>query len=368
MRRKLIAIIISAIVLILSVMLIIMPKKDFSENENRYLQKFPKFKVSSLLSGEYISQIEAYVADHFPFRDELMNFKTNVYKAIGQTKINGVYLGKDEYLMEEYQEPVNSDKIIKQINSFTEKLEDCKMYFMLVPTSVSIYEEKLPSYAKNASQRETIQYYKEQLKNVETIDIYDTFKSLKDEIQLYYRLDHHWTTFGAYVAYLEYCSKAQITPETKLTIREISNEFKGTLYSKIIDNTLTPDTMYSMTKQDGEYIVNYVATNKVTSTLYEDKYLSQKDKYSYFLDNNNPLVVIENKKIDSSKEIIVIKDSYANAFVPFIVNNYKKVHVIDPRYYKISISDYIKENNIKEVLFLYNVKTIDTDLGINSIQ
>lgn len=148
----------------------------------------------------------------------------------------------------------------------------------------------------------------------------------------------------------------------------MSRDFKGTLYSKIIDNTLTPDEIYRMNNNNSNYIVNYVATNRITNTLYEDEYLNKKDKYSYFLNNNNPLIIIENKTLENADEIIVIKDSYANTFIPFLTNNYAKIHVIDPRYYKMSISDYIKNNNIKEVLFLYNVKTIDTDLGIISIK
>ena len=368
MRRKIIAIVISLVIIILSIMLVILPKKDFSENENRYLQKFPTFKLSTLISGEYIPKVENFLSDHFPFRDKLINFKTGIYKLMGNTKINEVYLGKDEYLIEEYKKPNNSDKIIATINRFSEKLKDHKIYFMLAPTCVSIYPEKLPKYAVNASQLETIDYYYNNLENINTINIYDTFQIVKNDIDLYYRLDHHWTTFGAYVAYLEYCHTLKITPEINFSINKISDNFKGTIYSKVIDNSLTPDTMYSMTNEKAEYIVNYVATNRKTNTLYEEKYLNQKDKYSYFLDNNNPLIVIENKLADNDNEILVIKDSYANSFIPFLTYNYSKVHVIDPRYYRGSISEYSEENNLKEILFLYNVQTIDTDLGIVSIQ
>lgn len=210
MRRKTIAVAISISILMLSIMFMVLPKKSFSENENRYLQEIPKFQAYTLLNGEYMKHIETYLTDHFPFRDSFMNFKTWVYKTIGQTKINGIFLGKDEYLIEEYTKPKNSDNVIKQVNEFVRKLENCKTYFMLVPTSVSINLDKLPNNSINASQLETIQYYRKNLENIEMIDVYNTFEKVKHDVQLYYRLDHHWTTFGAYIAYIEYCKKLRI--------------------------------------------------------------------------------------------------------------------------------------------------------------
>ena len=367
MKRKILAIIISLIIISISIFFVILPKKEFSETENRYLEKFPSFSFGSLKSGEYTQKIEKYLADHFPLRDEFMGAKTVVYKLIGQTKIDGVYLGKDEYLLEEFVEPENTEKIVNVLNNFAKKIPNCNINFMLIPTSVEINKDKLPKHAINSSQLEEINKYKDKI-NFKLINVYDLFTKVTDKIQLYYRLDHHWTTFGAFVAYLQYCNNEQIKPQTDFNIIKVSNNFNGTLYSKTNDYSLTPDEIYKFDKIENEYIIKYVATNRVTNTLYEEKYLNTKDKYSYFLDNNHALIEIENKNINLTEEIVVIKDSYANAFIPFLVNNYKKVHVIDPRYYKTDISEYINKNNIKNVLFLYNIKTIDDDLGIISVK
>jgi hypothetical protein len=97
-------------------------------------------------------------------------------------------------------------------------------------------------------------------------------------------------------------------------------------------------------------------------------YLKTKDKYSVFLDNNHPLIVVTNNEIDTDTELVVIKDSYANSIIPFLINHYKKIHIIDPRFYKLSIVDYVKENdNIKDMLILYNMNTVDEDNGIVTI-
>jgi len=78
------------------------------------------------------------------------------------------------------------------------------------------------------------------------------------------------------------------------------------------------------------------------------------------------LIQITNE--EGNDEILVIKDSYANSFIPFLTNHYNKVHVIDLRFYNTSITEYIKENNIENVLFLYNIQGIDEDLGIYRIK
>ena len=142
---------------------------------------------------------------------------------------------------------------------------------------------------------------------------------------------------------------------------------------KIITLTaLTGGALYAFNK-----FIDYTASyrgltfddNKnYSNSLYNYKYLDEKDKYSFFLDNNHSLVSIENLDTKNKDSILIIKDSYANAFIPLIAPNYKYIYVIDPRYYNLSISDYINEKKIDKVLFIYNVLTIDEDLGIVSIK
>lgn len=364
--NKIIAIVISILVIVLSLTLVFSVKQTFSENENRYLTKFPKFTFAALKSGKYTEQIGDYLADHFPLRDTFMGIKTVTSKIIGNKDINNVYLGEDEYLLQKYEEPQKTDRIISAINRFVEKNKDANINFMLVPTSVEIYKEKLPKYAINYSEKEVINYYYNNI-NAKCIDLLEPFENVKDVIDLYYRLDHHWTTFGAYIAYYEYCIANNLVPIKDVEYEKITDNFNGTLYSKTNDYTLTPDTMYKIKDLSSDYTVKYIATNKTKKTMYENKYLDQKDKYSYFLDNNQPIIEITNNEINSEDTLLVIKDSYANAFIPFLVGHYKKIHVIDPRYYTASITEYINKNKIDNILILYNIMTIDSDTGITII-
>ena len=359
--KKIITLVINIFIVIMTILFIVLPKISFSSNENRYLQKFPIIEISNILSGKYMSELTKYISDHFPLREELLSLKTNIYKRIGINRQNDVYYA-DDYLIDEYKKPKNNEKIVRVVNRFIDNNKGINYDFMLVPTSSYILSNKLSKYNLNYDQEETIKYFKDNL-NANFIDVSKTLLDNNDKY-IYYKTDHHWTTKGANFAYLEYCKIKNFVSKT-FEYEEVSNEFYGTTYSKVIDNSLKPDSIDKII-DNSKYVINYNGT--VSNSLYNEDYLSLKDKYSYFLNGNQSLITISNYNASSSDtELLIIKDSYANSFVPFIVSHYHKIHVIDPRYYKLKISDYIKENNINNVLFLYNIGTIDEDLGILSI-
>ena len=220
---------------------------------------------------------------------------------------------------------------------------------------------------KSTNELDDINYIYDQI-TFNKIRVYDELNN--SSYQTFYKTDHHWTSYGAYIAYVKYASKNNITPISiqEFNIKEVTSGFCGTLCSKTGDYNHINDSIYTFTYKDYNLNVNYVSSKKETNSLYEESYLNKKDKYSIFLDNNHPLIIITNNDIISKKEIVVIKDSYANSFIPFLVNHFYRVHVIDPRYYKLSISDYIKNNpNIMDTIILYNMDTIDEDTGVLSI-
>ena len=365
----LVAVIVSIIIITLTLLFIVLDKKEFSDTENRYLQKFPEFSFESLESGEYIRKLETYLTDHFPFRNEFMFLKTSVLKGIGQTKISDLYLGEDGYLLEEYTVTPESTTIpIDVLNRFNDNLpENTNMSLMLVPTSVEIYSEKLPKYATNTSQKDVIDYVYKNI-NFDGINVYDYLEKESATMDLYYKTDHHWNTFGAYLGYVAYMNYLGMDDLERPEFEKITDEFYGTFYSKLIDNSLEKESMYKLKDDDVEYVVKDVATDTVTNTIYEEKWLNEKDKYSYFLGQNKALLEIENKSVDNNKKILIIKDSYANSMIPFIAKEYEYTYVIDPRLYRLDVSDYVKEKDIEEVLLVYNVKTVETDLGIRNLR
>lgn len=355
--------------LILALFFIVLEKKEFSETENRNLTDYKGFSFQRLLNGEFIKNIESYMVDHFPLREEFIGFRTSVLKILGQNKINNVYIGKNNFLLEEYSFTSKNTNIpIDTLNKFNKNIpSNVNMSLMLVPTSVDIYKKNLPRYSTNTSQKDVIEYVYENI-DFNSINAYEYLENAPQAIDLYYKTDHHWTTFGAYLGFVAYMiNKGDLEFETP-QFEKVSDDFYGTLYSKVIDNSLKTDKIYKLTDDGTSYTVKNIATNSITNTLYQEEWLFKKDKYSYFLGENQPLLEIENKTIENNKKILIIKDSYANAMIPFLAREYKYVYVMDPRLYRMAASDYIKEKQIEEVLLVYNVQTVETDLGIRSLR
>lgn len=349
-----------------------MEKQDFSEGENRYLKQFPKFSFQSLREGKYTEGIQDFLTDHFPFRDAFMGLKAETEIALGKRQINGVYIGVDDYLIEEYQTPQNTDKIVGQFSKFAKSIEQADITLLLVPTAVTIYEEKLPALAPAKSQMQTREeiYGRLDTTDILLVDCYDDLMKRKADHSLFYKTDHHWTTYGAYAAYEAYCGAKGIIPlpMEQFEITEVSSDFRGTIYSKLNDAKLPKDTITIFENPANKLTVFYEDTKETADSLYNYEYLEKKDKYSFFLNNIHPFIEITNEMADSDRELVVIKDSYANCMVPFLVNHYRKVYVFDTRYYKGGPSSFINENpGITDVLLLYNMNTLDTDLGIGGI-
>lgn len=375
MIKKLNAIIISALILIVTISFFVDPDDSFSVNENRALTDFPEFSFESVFDGEYMENLSTYLTDQFPMRKGAVKLKNHILIDVLNSKyVNNIFIGKEGYFIEDYKRPQNTDKIIANLNKFQDSI-NIKTDVMLVPTQVTIYEDKLPDYASPLSQLKEIDKYYSML-NMNTIDLYDVLMSNRSNKisddgtyeQLFYKLDHHWTSDGAYYAYAAYCAQKGFEPvsRSEYTVKEVDN-FKGTIYSKLnYDNEYT---------QNGETIKVYEKPmnisvkydGKESTSLYNMEYADKKDKYSLFLNNINSFVEITNNDIKSDRSIVIIKDSYANSMIPFLVNHYKNIYVFDTRSYGESVSQFINENKVDDVLLLYNMNTIDTDTGINAI-
>ena len=367
---------IAALILLFFLAFLFSKKQTFSEGENRYLQKFPAFSFTELKEGKYTEKLQDYLTDHFPLRDCFMELKTETEIALGKRKMNGVYICRDDYLIEEYETPENTEKIIRQFAKFSEGVEYADVSLMLVPTAVTVYEDKLPALAPTKSQKGSQMEVRQEIldrlasSNILGIDCYDALMEVKEEFELYYRTDHHWTSYGAYAAYTAYCEAKGLTPVPLdgFEITEVSSDFRGTVYSKLNDGQMKSDTITVFENPGSKLTVFYEDTGETSDSLYNFEYLEKKDKYSLFLNNIHPFIEITNEAASSEDELVLIKDSYANCMVPFLVNHYRKIYVFDTRYYKGGPSAFINENNrITDVLLLYNMNTLDGDLGIGGI-
>lgn len=344
--------------IILTVLNFIISNEEFSQNENRMLAKMPKFELEELVNGNYVEKLNDYINDHFIFRDIWLKLKSTEEIALGKTENNNVYIGKDGYLFEKIKYTDSSkekiEDLVNTINNFR-KNTNITTYFMLIPTSIYINQEKLPDFAETFNQEELIKNVYNMTNDIKTINTVDILKANKDKY-IYFKTDHHMTSDGAYLVYLEFCKQAQIIPETEYTKEEVTDSFLGTFDSKaqIVNQEKDKIVVYKNSNNTEGITASY--DKQTTNSIFNEEFLKQKDKYSYFLNGNNANVVVKTKQ-KNGKKLLVVKDSYAHIMAQFFCQNYEEIHFIDQRYYNNSIEEYAKQNQITETLFLYNVSS-----------
>ena len=364
---------------ILGVLFFLLPKKTFSENENRNLARFPEWKTEELTGGVYTGKIEEYLADHFPARDTWMMLATEGDRLSGKKEINDVYLAKDGRLIDVYEKTKDPGRMVNSVVRLAEALPDTKITLMLVPNAQQVYRDLLPAFAPEKTQGDTewqLETIEEIYQAVEeqtegrVLTVSPAWSEAADQSS-YYRTDHHWTIGGARLGY-DAWREATGRPEEALReeyVSPVSDTFRGTTWSRLNDPLIAPDTMHSYRDDSWEVSVTFTDTGEVTDTPYGEEWLSKKDKYAYYLNGLHPLVIIENHAVPEEQgAIAVVKDSYANSMIPYMISDFHRIYVFDTRYWRQGISSYVREQeDIGELLILYNVGLLDTDAGIGGI-
>lgn len=358
------------LIFIFPVIFFISDKKDFSETENRSLEKRPEISVESVADKSYMNGIEAYLSDHFPARINWVKAKLNLERLSGKELINGIYI-TDDRMYEKLPGP-DYDEIdlsVNSINKFAE-MYDTKTFIMIAPTSAGIYKDELEPYLPQVDQKKLInEIYGKFADNVHKIDIFSAMYSARDEY-IYYRTDHHWTSKGAFTAYKAAARKMGLPCYEDYDVEKAADDFRGTFYSKCLYDGIKPDQIdifkpgnnvmaYSLTLNDG-------INEEYARDIYFPEFLETNDKYCLFLGHNRALTKIKTNA-DTKRKLLLIKDSYANSFVPFLIQNYSEISVIDLRYVKTCITDYADPNEFDHTLFLYNASTFSIDKNIKNV-
>lgn len=350
--------------------LVFVPKQTFSEDENRALEPAPKITLATVEDGRFMKSIESYVGDHFMLRKSFVSLNTSVQLLVGKRDLGadyskspaegGVYFGKADHIYEVLL-PSRNDTFasnVSALNLFAKKTT-LPFYFVPVPSGSQEQHDKLPLFAPNHDQHEELNAIKASAgQNSKVIDL---FATLSDQTgnDYYYKTDHHWNTYGAYVGYKALADAMGVTaaPQEDFDFKVASSQFYGTLYSKAVLASQVPDTLYlpiykkkmALTQQTGK---------QTRSGIFWQEYLQKKDKYSVFLGGNHSVDVIKNTAVTNGKKLLILKDSYANSMVPFLVTNFSEIHIIDLRYYNQDIYDYIQQNGITETAAIYSIKQL----------
>ncbi|RGH63838.1 hypothetical protein DW815_12230 [Ruminococcus sp. AM33-14] len=371
-QEQLVGIIFILILFLFLIINIIVPNKEKSVQENRMLATKPKFRLSSLISGDYDEKFEAYMDDQFVGRDMWRKLKVTVDRICGSRLENGVYIGRNGQLLEQIEVADENHLAanIKAIKSFSESQKKIPVRMMLVPDAANVLNHSLPALAKPEDQTQMFSMVRKDLgDSVEWIDVSTELNKHKTE-KIYYKTDHHWTTLGAFYAFQATAPSLGIEGDLsgKYVSHAVSNSFNGMLASKSGVNLGEKEQIdiYVPTEEDTDLIIDYVDEGKRSTSLYDSSKLKEKDQYTVFLGGNSSLLDIRTVST-STKRLLLVKDSFANSFIPFLTPYYREIVVVDPRYYSGTINDLMDSYRITEVLFLYSGNTFFKDNNISGV-
>ena len=342
---------------------LIMPDRYYSEREKRTLTQKPKFTVADFISGEFSDELEKYLTDQVPLRDGWVTLKTYMELAVGKRESGGVYICKDQYLMDKFTAYSK-----KQLAANAAALADLQemlaaegisMNTILVPMAAQMLTDKLPAYAPVADYAAILQVLADA--GVDTTDVFSVLATHSSE-NIYYRTDHHWTSLGAYYAY---CAWRGIEPTADEWTQEVlCDNFYGTTWNKVPLPSVPAEEITAWYQHPTRH-VSYNDGQYETDSIYERKYLDGSDQYAVFLNSNQAQTVIEGS--GQSGKLLLIKDSYGNTFSQFPVEDYAEVHVIDLRFFKGNVMEYAKENGITNALVLYSTQNFVKDTNIKEV-
>ena len=371
-QEQLVGIIFILILFLFLIINIIVPNKEKSVQENRMLATKPKFRLSSLISGDYDEKFEAYMDDQFVGRDMWRKLKVTVDRICGSRLENGVYIGRNGQLLEQIEVADENHLAanIKAIKSFSESQKKIPVRMMLVPDAANVLNHSLPALAKPEDQTQMFSMVRKDLgDSVEWIDVSTELNKHKTE-KIYYKTDHHWTTLGAFYAFQAAAPSLGIEGDLsgKYVSYAVSDSFNVMLASKSGVNLGEKEQIdiYVPTEEDTDLIVDYVDEGKRSTSLYDSSKLKEKDQYTVFLGGNSSLLDIRTVST-STKRLLLVKDSFANSFIPFLTPYYREIVVVDPRYYSGTINDLMDSYRISEVLFLYSGNTFFKDNNISGV-
>lgn len=355
---------------VICVLFCVLPKSDFSEKEKRALSAFPTFSFRALKEGDYTADLEKWLCDHTPFRTAFMGVHAYWEWIKGNNGADGVYLGKDGWLFEKPCKRENEfQKNVEAIDAFAVQTK-VPTSVMIVPVKGYFYGDYLPKGSLEYLDGEYLDSIRFSTDSgVSLIDVRPAFNAQKNERQLFYKTDHHWTSYGAYLAYTVAAEQLGFTPfeEADFDI-EIYPSFYGTSYSKSCYLLTAPDDLIVMRSRHsaGNAAVTFEDGSNIEK--HDNMFFSENgkgsDKYTVFLGTNHGFTRIVTG--NEGKKLLVIKDSFAHCMVPFLAEHYSEIIMLDLRYYKKSVSAVMNENGIDEVLYVFETETFaGHETGIN---
>ena len=362
LTSKITAVLMLAFIGVFMVFSIFGSKKSRSSEENRELSKRPGISSSSLLDGSFAEQLGLYSADHFPLRSKWLKLNSKLREEIGDGIINGVYAADDMLLDADTSRRASSGSCAAEINRFARDHSGA-VYVVAVPTSSGVYRERLPEYLDDYRESQQISDFYDKLnKDIKRIDAYNILKMLNSNY-IYYRSDTKWTSYGAYCVYRTVIQKLGFLPTTfdKYSIRHVTSDFRGNLYNRSLCTSVKPDIMDFYYCSGGAEVLSCTGVCKdktiVSKRIYDEQQLESDYLYNAYLGESIPLLRIKTS-VNNERKLLVIKDSYADCFIPFLTQHYSEIDVLSPELLDGSASDFVDFDKYEQTLFLFGIENL----------
>ena len=372
------------LVIFLVILLVCMfcPKKAFSENENRALKNSIDTSAENVFSGDFDNDAETYLTDQFPGRDKMVTVTSDAKRFMGLKEINGVYLGNDGYLITKTtDEDISDGRAGRNAAALSDFFYRCgidpvNITVMPIPDAGTVLSGKLPRGASMFNAGKWMSFLSDCFSGYNFIDLRSSLSALdRSGEQAFYRTDHHWTTAAAQSAYNVFKNSAGSPDRSRQfgnvsALIQLSDSFHGSLYSKVMCSDTPYDTVDGLSPDDiGAVTVSIMGRNGVSETrdtCYDMTYLDKKDKYSVFFGGNYGELRIETAS-GSGRRALVIKDSFANSFVPFMTGNFSEIDMIDLRYFTGDVDQLIHDRGITDIIVLYELSNMLNDENITKL-
>lgn len=362
--------------------------RDISPVENRPLAQKPALTKEALLTGSFFKDVETYTNDQLIGRDELIKNYTIAQINMGKSLINDIILTDDKWLLKnpawtkKYNEIDQSMPAINDLSQFL-KEQNVEFYFALPPSKTNALSFKLPSHIHTYAQENLNYFLKKLPADVKPIKLMEHLKKnyTNEEIQdMYFKTDHHWNMDGAFLGY-QYIMNTIGQQSSIYKRKEIKKEdytrtcaqnkhligsFNNQLYQLIDANG---EKLCYYTPKDG-FNFTSVTAKDAKGTIHQNLdeiygIEKQKDTTSYagYYTDDYPEIVIENNNVQNEVRALVLKDSFANAIVPHLAQSFKHTSILDLRHYhEKDVYQYMKDNNINMVLFVYSDSNLSGDM------
>lgn len=344
MKEKMITFLFIGYLVLFSVLGIIFKDKEISNSERRKLVKFPEVEFNS----NYITKVDKYFLDHFPFRDEFRSIKANYnYKILRKKDNNGIYL-KDDYIFKSLY-PTNEESIenfIYHIEKMSELFPDSRVYTMIVPDKNYYLEDK-------------------DFLNIDYHYIYDkvskigSFIDIRDVLLLddYYETDTHWRQEKINKVIKRMNTIMDFHYYDVLYKENIFPNFYGVYYGEAAIKRNPEKLSYLISDEFNNVTVSYLENDNL-NTIYNENNLNGVDAYNVYLDGASSFIEITNHSVEN-RNLVVFRDSFGSSLVPLLVPYYSKIIVIDNRYISSSYFKELIDMDDFDVLFLYSTLIVN---------